>query len=114
MPVPLHHARARKRGYNQAAIVAEYLGKKVQIPVATRLVVRCKNTKPQKALNHKQRIANVKDAFYVRKLPEGTKNVLIVDDIYTTGNTINEMAKAIQNSGVNKVFFLTISIGQGF
>lgn len=114
VPVPLHPTRKRKRGYNQAEILALLLGKRMAIPVAIGAVVRCKKTNPQKALNQKERRLNMKDAFNVKNLPEGVKNILVIDDIYTTGNTVNEMAKILRNKGVKKVFFLTISIGQGF
>lgn len=114
IPVPLHKKRRRKRGYNQSEIIAHILGKLAHIPVDTKSVRRVRHTKPQKELNHKERRQNVKHAFAVNKQWKVPQNVLIVDDIYTTGNTVDEIAKLIKEKGVQKVFFLTISIGQGF
>lgn len=114
MPVPLHKKRRRKRGYNQAQVLAEKLGRKLGIPVDTNTVIRVKNTRPQKTLGHQSRKENLKHAFEVREIKADVKHVLIVDDIYTTGNTVNSMAKILKEKGVHKVFFLTISIGQGF
>jgi len=114
VPVPLHPKRKRQRGYNQAAVLAKLLGKHLRIPVEEHCVLRTKNTKPQKALENKERKKNMKDAFSVQKLKKEWKNILIIDDIYTTGSTINEVAKCLKKKGAQKVFFLTISIGQGF
>ncbi len=114
IPVPLHKKRRRKRGYNQAEIVAKELGKLTGIPVDTTSLVRKKYTAPQKGLNHNDRKKNLKDAFEMRKHWAGFKHILVIDDIYTTGNTINEIAKVIKNEENLKVWFLTISIGQGF
>lgn len=114
IPVPLHPKRKRERGYNQSEILAKRLGKRLNIPVDAKAVIRKKKTTAQKNLNHKERAENMRDAFEVRKMRKNIKNILIVDDIYTTGNTINELSKALQKKGDFQVFFLTISIGQGF
>lgn len=114
IPVPLHKKRRRKRGYNQAEIIAKELGKLTGIPVDTTSLIRKKYTNPQKELNHNDRKKNLKDAFEMRKHWTDFKHILVIDDIYTTGNTINEIAKAIKKDENLKVWFLTISIGQGF
>ncbi len=113
IPVPLHWKRKLSRGYNQAEIVAKALGRKTGIPVESKMVIRMKNTKPQKKLEHRERSVNMKNAFCAKRVKKGIQNILIIDDIYTTGNTINEMAKCLYSKGIQKVFFLTISIGQG-
>lgn len=114
IPVPLHKKRKRKRGYNQAEIIAKHLGKLSGLPVETKAVIRVQNTKPQKELNHKDRKKNLREAFRVTKRWRSPQNVLLIDDIYTTGNTIDAVAKVLKEKGANKVWFLTISIGQGF
>lgn len=114
IPVPLHKKRRRKRGYNQAEIIAKHLGKLSGIPVDTKAVARVQNTKPQKELNDKERKANLKDAFQIKKGWKSPENVLVIDDIYTTGNTIDSVARLLKANGAHKVCFLTISIGQGF
>lgn len=114
IPVPLHRKRKRKRGYNQAEIVARQLGKRMGILVDTRAVVRSKYTTAQKELSHSERKQNVRDAFEVVRMKEKVKNILIIDDIYTTGSTINELSRILRKKGDFRVFFLTISIGQGF
>lgn len=113
IPVPLHRSRRRKRGYNQAGLLARELGRLLGIPVNEKAVYRIRNTKPQKNLNDAQRIGNLKGAFAVSKAQDMKKHVLIVDDIYTTGNTIHRVAKMLKLAGAQKVYFLTISIGQG-
>ena len=114
IPIPLHRRRHRKRGYNQAEILARELGKLTHIPVNAKAVVRVRNTKPQKQLSDRERRKNLKDAFRITKHWNREKNVLLIDDIYTTGNTIDSVAKLLREKGANKVWFLTISIGQGF
>lgn len=114
IPVPLHPKRRRKRGYNQAEIVAKHLGKQMSIPVDSKCVIRTKQTAAQKDLTNSERESNIKGAFEVVQIKENVKNILIIDDIYTTGSTINEISKILRKKGDFKVFFLTISIGQGF
>ena len=114
VPVPLHWRRRRKRGYNQAEIVARYLGELTGIPVDKHLVIRKKYTEPQKTLNNKERVKNLKHVFDVRKMTVRAKNILLIDDIYTTGSTIDAISKVLLVKGHYKVWFLTISIGQDF
>jgi ComF family protein len=114
IPIPLHKSRKRKRGYNQAEILAKELGKRCHLLVDTKSVVRRVDTRPQKELNNKQRKRNLNKAFYVTKHWKKWKNVLLIDDIYTTGNTIDSVAELLMKKGAEKVYFLSISIGQGF
>jgi len=114
IPVPLHKRKKRMRGYNQAEIVAKHLGQISGIPVDTKSVVRVRNTKAQKRLNNQERKQNLVNAFQVQKTWKMAKNVLVIDDIYTTGATINAVASVLKEKGARKVCFLTISIGQGF
>ncbi len=114
IPVPLHKRKKRRRGYNQAEIIAKYLGNLTNIPVDTKTVVRIRNTKAQKHLDNQERKRNLKSAFRVKETWKGAQNVLLIDDIYTTGATINGVATVLKEKGVQKVWFLTISIGQGF
>ena len=114
IPIPLHYKRRRKRGYNQAYILAKELGKLSGVPVEEKILQRIKYTNPQKKLDHKTRKSNLHNAFRVIKDIRGVRNVVIVDDIYTTGNTIDEAAKKLKEAGVENVYFLTVSIGQGY
>lgn len=114
IPVPLHKKRRRKRGYNQAEVIAKHLGKLMDIPVDGKAVVRKRYTEPQKVLNDKERRKNLKGAFEVKKGKVQSGNILLIDDIYTTGSTIDEIARVIIEKKHNKIWFLTISIGQDF
>lgn len=114
MPVPLHRSRKRARGYNQAQLLAEELALWTGIPVDTKRLERRKKTRPQKSLNEKQRRLNIRGSFYFEGKLKGIENILLVDDIYTTGSTLDEAARILLKSGAEKVYFLTISIGQGY
>lgn len=114
VPVPLHARKKRQRGFNQAEIIAKELGKELGIPVETDVIIRKRYTRPQKELNDKERRKNLKEAFAAVKVWKKAKNVLLIDDIYTTGSTIDTVAKELKRAGARKVWFLTISIGQGF
>ncbi len=103
VPVPLHPKRERERGYNQARLLAAGLG----LPVHPNLVRRRKNTESQTGLTRSQRRLNIRGAFEARRRVDGT--VLIVDDIRTTGSTINEMAKVLRRSGALRVEVLTLA-----
>lgn len=113
IPVPLHPSKRKSRGFNQAELLAREFGNLVGLPVKTDVVFRVKKTCPQKQLSHRERQKNMQGAFGIRRDWNASKTVLIIDDIYTTGNTIHRIAKVLKKAGVQKVFFLTISIGQG-
>ena len=78
------------------------------------MVIREKETTPQKELGQRSRRKNLKKAFRVVKQEEKNRKVLIIDDIYTTGSTIDSIAEILEKAGYEKIYFLTISIGQGF
>ena len=114
IPIPLHRKKKRLRGYNQAEIIARNLGEIMDIPVDCKSVIRNRYTRPQKELNDKERKKNLKQAFSITSQWANYKNVLVIDDIYTTGSTIDTVTKELKSRGARKVYFLTISIGQGY
>lgn len=109
VPVPLHQKRLIARGYNQAELLADEISKRTGIPVRSRSVARVKNTVPQKTFDRKHRLNNLKNAFIVRENVVRLDTVVVVDDIYTTGSTIDSLAKALLDAGVRRVFFLTVT-----
>jgi ComF family protein len=112
IPVPLHIKKERKRGYNQAQIIADEIGKLLEIKVFTNLIKRTKYTTPQKELDHVARQNNLKKAFIISESVVKLRSIIIIDDIYTTGSTINAMAKILQDVGVKNIYFITIAIGK--
>ena len=114
VPVPLHPSKFRKRGFNQAELLAREFGKELNIPI--RLLLRKnKETKDQKNLNRMERKKNVKNVFCVNvaEIKKGIpKSILLIDDVSTTGSTLTECAKALKAQGVQKVSFLTICAGE--
>lgn len=114
VPIPLHKARRRHRGFNQAELVAKEIGKQMEIPVYANLLIRTKNTRAQKQLNDEERKNNLKKAFKSRINEVQLNHILLVDDIYTTGSTINEAARALKKAGVKYIYYISISIGRGY
>lgn len=111
IPVPLHRQRYRKRGYNQAELLAEEIGKRMNIPVCSNLVKRVKNTIPQKELDLPDRQNNLKKAFKICRNDVKLNTIIIIDDIYTTGSTIDELSALFRRWGVERIFFLTLAGG---
>lgn len=114
IPIPLHKSRRRKRGFNQAELIAKGLGRELGIPVSANCLLRTRKTSPQKELNDQERKNNLKNAFQVVDYDVKFKKVLLIDDIYTTGSTIDAAASVLLESGAEKVYFLSISIGRGY
>ena len=115
VPIPLHKKKLRVRGFNQAEILAEVLGEKLQIPVGNNWLCRRKDTLPQKELNDTERLKNLTKAFEINKKQfSPVKKVMLVDDIYTTGSTIEACAKVLYDAGVKEVYFVSLCIGKGF
>lgn len=111
VPVPIHSSRRRSRGFNQAELLARRMGKQLGIPVCPGGLKRVKKTLPQKELNQQERLKNLRQAFVPGQLPGGVRTVLLVDDIYTTGSTLEACARALRAMGVEKVYGLTLCIG---
>ena len=111
--VPLHKHRERSRGYNQSYLIAKELGRKLKLPVNQKLLCRIRDTGSQSLLGKKERSVNVTGAFKVTdaSMLEG-KTVLLVDDILTTGSTINECSRILKESGAVKVIGAVIAAGR--
>lgn len=110
VPVPMHNDALKQRGYNQAELLAINLGKYLDIPVMLDNLQKIKNTKTQVTLDFKQRQDNLKDAFKVKdKSALCGKTVLVIDDVFTTGATIDNCTLALKKAKVKNVFALTIA-----
>jgi ComF family protein len=113
VPVPMYNKKRKKRGYNQATVFGEFLSSKTGIALDDRSLVRIRNTKAQKGLNKDERYNNLKNAFALDKSRlKNVSNVLLVDDIYTTGSTVNECASLLKAAGVKRVYFMCIASGR--
>ena len=107
VPVPVHPHRLRKRGYNQAALIADAISGKTGIPVNERILVRGTDTVAQKKLSREERALNLRSAF--RPGPEKPPaTVLLVDDIFTTGATADACTEVLLRSGAERVYVTTV------
>ena len=104
VPVPLHRSRERVRGFNQAELIASRIG----LPIATRLLRRRKNTPSQTGLTRNERKRNLAGAFEIRGEAAGCR-IILVDDVYTTGSTMNEIARTLKQAGAERVEVLTVA-----
>lgn len=107
--VPLHKKRMRKRGFNQSEKIAKELGKLIDIPILD-CIYRKSNTNRLYNLNRKERKIELKNAFLVKENINyvNGKNILLIDDIFTTGSTVNEISKLLKLNNVNKIFVMTL------
>ncbi|MEO0086863.1 MAG: ComF family protein [candidate division WOR-3 bacterium] len=111
VPVPLHKAKLRERGYNQSEILAKEIGKITNKEVLNCLI-RKKNTKSQTKLKEERRIENVKNAFaFNNNYNIENKRIILIDDVITTGATLNSCAKVLLENKAKEVFGLVIAIG---
>ena len=101
IPVPLHKQRLRQRGFNQALEIAKPIANRFQIPIAKRTLVRCKDTKPQSSLAANLRKHNITHAFKQIR-PIHARHIAIIDDVMTTGNTIQSLLETINAPAVTK------------
>lgn len=109
IPVPLHISRFRERGFNQAELIARQLTKYTSIPTETDILKRIKKTEPQYEMTLEERQKNLLNAFKVMdKNKLKNRNVLVVDDIFTTGSTAYEVSKTLIKGGAEKINFLTV------
>lgn len=110
IPIPLHPKQGRKRGFNQAELLARELSKRLKIEYSPRILKRIKDTKSQTKLNRRERRENLKDAFEIDKRTELEEYiVLLVDDVATTGTTLNEAAKTLKQTKAKEIWGLVVS-----
>jgi ComF family protein len=110
VPVPLHPTRLRAREFNQSLLLADQLSRYLTRPVSTTNLVRITATDPQTTLTRQARLRNLRKAFAVHRPQDLTKKrILFVDDVFTTGTTLNECAKVLRKAGTGPVFALTLA-----
>jgi len=102
IPVPLHHQRLKERGFNQSLEIAKPISRHFQIPIDNHLCYRSRLTLPQTKLTAYQRKENVKKAFVLKHSPN-YQHVVIIDDVVTTGATVNQMIYLLEKHGVKRV-----------
>lgn len=115
IPVPLHKVRVRERHYNQSDYISAGIGEVLGIEVLSNAVSRIRYTKSQTRLNRQQRIENVKGAFeidpgYLEKIKD--KNLIVFDDIITTGSTINEVIRILKEDGAGKILAVCLAMAR--
>jgi ComF family protein len=107
--VPMTKSAIKQRGYNQSEIIAKKLAKVLDLPYSNQIVVKVKETERQATLDVTKRLENLKGAFKVDKSKLKYKNVLLIDDVLTTGTTCNLISQLLVKKGVEKVFVLTLA-----
>ena len=103
VPVPLHHTRLNERGYNQSSLLARLLAVQYGLQLTERVMVRIRDTKAQMSLRPDERRRNVRGAFATIAGVEVPKSVLLVDDVVTTGSTVDECARVLKAAGAERV-----------
>lgn len=110
IPVPVHKKRKRKRGYNQSELISKEVAKRLDLKIYSDILIKINNNKMQSKLNKKERMINVKNVYKIindEKIIN--KNVIIFDDIYTTGATVNECINLLTKAKVNKIGVLVLA-----
>lgn len=112
LPVPMHTRKRKERGFDQSRLLAKKIGRLTGIPVDTKSLTRNRYTRPQKNLNAKERRENLRDAFFLKEGRGLKEPVLLVDDIYTTGATMDEVSRILQEDGIREIYFLVLCTGR--
>lgn len=113
VPIPMHPKKRALRGYDQAVLLARSLSGYSRLPACEDLLVRKRFTESSKKLGRAERRKNLRGVFGIREGAAIPGSVILIDDIYTTGATMDEAALALRKAGVKRVFFLALCIGQG-
>ena len=111
IPIPLHHLKKAERGFNQSYYIAKGISSQTSIAVKSNAIKRMRFTQSQTTMTLKEREDNVEGAFKVRKTENVKgKNILLVDDVMTTGATINECGKVLLEAGANRIYAATVAL----
>lgn len=113
VPIPMYRGKQRRRGYNQAELLARALGKELGIPVYAGLVVRNRDTKPLKELNSEERLNNLKKAFNLGENGVKLNTIILIDDIFTTGSTMDQVSAVLLACGSRRIYYVALAIGAG-
>lgn len=112
IPIPMYLKRLKWRGFNQAEEIAKELSKLLSIPIIFNCLIKTKETQPQTELNHDERKENIKGVFLIKNREKiKDKEILLIDDVYTTGSTMEEAAKRLKRAGAKTVIGITIARG---
>ena len=111
--VPLHRRKQRQRGYNQAAVLAKVVADELGLQFCEDMLVRRKYTTPQKKLDNLERANNIKTSMDIGRVYPEYRNILLVDDIYTTGVTIDVCAGLMKKAGARHVYYSSVCVGKG-
>ncbi|MBE9561981.1 MAG: ComF family protein [Proteobacteria bacterium] len=103
IPIPLHPKRLRKRGYNQSVELAKCISKHTGIPLNYNSCQRIKDTRPQVGLSAQRRAINIQDAFKVNKIEDNWQYIVLIDDVMTTGSTVEALTKEFLKAGIQRV-----------
>lgn len=110
IPVPIHRKRKLIRGYNQTELIAKQIAKNIELNLENKVLFKQKNIVSQSELNKSNRKENVRNAFIIKNSERvKNKNILIFDDIYTTGSTACECSRILKKAGANQIGILTIA-----
>lgn len=111
IPVPISNKRKKKRGYNQSELIASKLAKQMKnLKYTSKVLYKKKDTLPQSTLDKEKRIENVKGAYYIKNEQIlKNKKVLLIDDIFTTGSTVNECSKILKQAEAKEVGIFTLA-----
>lgn len=110
VPVPLHKTRERERGFNQSWLIAKLLGEKLGVEVGRDALRKIKKTMPQMVLLREERLRNLTDTFTVRNpLAVRGKTIALIDDVKTTGATLEEASRVLKQAGANQIWAITVA-----
>ena len=107
--VPLHATKLREREFNQALLLAREVARRINKPLMEKALARCRNTKSQTELQKDERLRNMAEAFKAERNTVNGKNILLVDDVMTTGATVSEAALALKQAGARMITVLTLA-----
>lgn len=114
IPIPMYYKKEQERGYNQAELLADIISKEMAIPVCKGLLQKIVETQNQKDLDREDRGKNLQQAFFI--MPEHAsilrgRTIFLVDDIYTTGATVDAASRCLKNAGAKKIYVITVATG---
>lgn len=113
IPVPMYYKRFFERGYNQSSILAKYVAKDLKIKYTKNVLIKIKKSAVQSTLNLNQRKVNVLNTYgVINKRKVFNKNIILIDDVFTTGATVNECSRVLKEAGTNKIYVVTIAHGK--